>query len=373
MLLCKAASTAAQLWRDLQKAVPLGFSTPTFNTLANKLYNPKYYEWNFEIQHAFGNSLSLSANYVGNHGFDEINQTLFPNAYAPKGFQGLPTTVPDPRFGEIRELNNAGYSNYNGLVGSLQWRHGSNIQGRFNYTWGHALDTCSNGCLEPFNALSAVSVRYQISPLGVSAVNYGAADYDTRHTISANWVFTAPGNVFHDSPFRHVVGGWTLAGTVLYHSGYPFSIVNSGVRSSQLKNLTGIASEVVLADYLGTGFPSCTTPDVTCYTGSQFATRTGQSDFGNVPRNSFRGPGYVDTDVNLNRTFALRERLRLMVGAYFFNVFNHPNFDLPVNNIALGNFGRIQSTVGAPTSAYGSFQGSAVSGRVIQLQAKVSF
>jgi hypothetical protein len=75
----------------------------------------------------------------------------------------------------------------------------------------------------------------------------------------------------------------------------------------------------------------------------------------------------------VNKTFAIHERYHLLIGAYFFNVLNHPNFDLPVNNIPAGNFGQIQSSVGPPTSAYGSFQGSAVSGRVIQTQVKFTF
>jgi hypothetical protein len=54
-------------------------------------------------------------------------------------------------------------------------------------------------------------------------------------------------------------------------------------------------------------------------------------------------------------------------------LFNHANFDLPGNNIALGNFGQIQSSVSAPSSAYGSFQGSAVSGRLVQMLVKFSF
>jgi hypothetical protein len=54
-------------------------------------------------------------------------------------------------------------------------------------------------------------------------------------------------------------------------------------------------------------------------------------------------------------------------------VFNHPNFDLPGNNIATSTFGQILNTVSAPTSAYGSFQGSAVSGRVVQLVVKFIF
>jgi hypothetical protein len=104
-----------------------------------------------------------------------------------------------------------------------------------------------------------------------------------------------------------------------------------------------------------------------------FATSASQHDWGNIPRNSFRGPGYFDTDLNLKKEFAYKERYKLTVGAYFFNLLNHPNFDLPGNNIAAGNFGQILSSVSAPSSAYGSFQGSAVSGRLVQMLVKFSF
>ncbi|HEY3937791.1 MAG TPA: TonB-dependent receptor [Bryobacteraceae bacterium] len=359
---------------QLQASVPLGFSAPNFNTVANELYNPKYYEWNFEVQKGFGLKYLLSVNYVGNSGYQELNQTLLANAYSATGFQGLPTSAPDSRFGEIRELNSQGYSNYNGMVTSFKWRPISNFTGNFSYTWSHALDTCSNECLEPFNAATAVSLRYQISPINLQSLNYGSADYDIRHSLNANYVYTLPGSHFSNWLAKGVLGGWTVAGTFFYHSGYPFSIVNSSVRSGQVSNASGIATATFLADYLG-GItdPTCSTPNVACFSTSSFAAASSQHDFGNLARNAFRGPGYFDTDLNLNKTFAIRERYRLLVGAYFFNVLNHPNFDLPANNVAGGDFGTITNTISAPTSAYGSFQGSAVSGRVIQMQAKFTF
>jgi hypothetical protein len=60
------------------------------------------------------------------------------------------------------------------------------------------------------------------------------------------------------------------------------------------------------------------------------------------------------------------------VGAQFANLFNHPNFASPNSDVATG-VGSITSTVGAPSSPYGSFQGSAVSGRVIVLTAGLHF
>jgi hypothetical protein len=364
---------------QLQALVPLGFAAPNFNTIANKLLNPKYYEWNFELQHSFGTRYLASVNYVGNHGYDEINQTLFSNEYSATGFQGLPTAAPDARFGEIRELNNAGRSNYNGLVTSVKVRLASDLTGSFSYTFAHSLDTCSNSCLEPFNALTAVSLRYQISPLGLNALNYGNSDYDVRHSLNANYVYTVSPRHFSNSILRQTLGGWTAAGTFFFHTGYPFSVVDSSVRTKEgVKNASGIATQPFLADYLG-GLTTnvCNTPsdgNYACFGGaSAFALPTAQNNYGNLARNSFRGPGYFDTDLNVNRVFSIHERFRLMVGAYFYNVLNHPNFDLPNNNVAVGNFGQILSTVSAPSSAYGSFQGSAVSGRVIQTQVKFSF
>jgi hypothetical protein len=153
--------------------------------------------------------------------------------------------------------------------------------------------------------------------------------------------------------------------------------VNTGVRgdsSNAIKNASGIFTQTILADYLGgTIDTTCSTPNITCFSTSSFAAASNQHNFGNLTRNSFRGPGYFDTDMTINKTFAFRERYRLLVGANFFNLLNHPNFDLPVNNVSNGSFGTITTTISAPTSAYGSFQGSAVSGRVIQTQVKFTF
>ncbi len=367
---------SGQTLGQIKAAAGPGFAVPNFNTVNRQLYNPKYYEWNFELQHSFTNNYLVSLNYVGNRGYQEINQYLFPNEYSPLGFQGLPTAPPDPRFGEIRELGNQGYSNYNGLVTSFRWRVTSNFTGNFSYTWSHALDTCSNSCLEPFNSptFGAPSIRYQISPLGQQALNYGNADYDIRHSLNANYVYTLPTSRFQNWLAKGVLGGWTVAGTFFYHSSYPYSIVDSGVRSkAKIGNASGIATQTFLAELLGGNDTTCSTPNATCFGSDTFAAPEDQRTFGNLARNSFRGPGYFDTDLTLNKQFAITERFHLLVGANFFNILNHPNFNLPVNNTALGNFGQILQTVSAPTSAYGSFQGSAVSGRVIQTHVEVRF
>ena len=98
-----------------------------------------------------------------------------------------------------------------------------------------------------------------------------------------------------------------------------------------------------------------------------------ETGYGNVARNSFYGPGYFDIDATLFKNFPIRERIRLSVGAQAFNLMNHPNFATPNFDIAGSGFGTITSTVGQPTSPYGSFAGSAVSGRVLVLTGRLTF
>ena len=88
--------------------------------------------------------------------------------------------------------------------------------------------------------------------------------------------------------------------------------------------------------------------------------------------NSFYGPGYFDIDTSLYKDFHIRERAMFRFGATATNILNHPNFANPGDNIA-GGLGTITSTVGPPTSPYGSFQGSAVNARVLVLTGRFQF
>jgi hypothetical protein len=205
-------------------------------------------------------------------------------------------------------------------------------------------------------------------------VNYGNADYDVRHSINANYVYTLPTSRFQNWLAKGVLGGWTVAGTFFFNNGFPFSVVDSAVRSrNSVRNATGIATQQFLAEIVSGNDMSCHAPNITCFSSDTFAAPDAQHTYGNISRNSFRGPGYFDTDMNINKQFPLTERFRFIIGANLFNILNHPNFSGPVNNLALGNFAQILQTASAPTSAYGSFQGSAVSGRVIQTHVEVRF
>jgi hypothetical protein len=99
------------------------------------------------------------------------------------------------------------------------------------------------------------------------------------------------------------------------------------------------------------------------------------SDFGQSRRNQLYGPNYTDSDLALTKGFTMPhwETGKVKVGAQFYNLFNHPNFAQPQNNLAGGSVGTILSAVNPPTSIFGSFLGGDASPRLIQLTAKFEF
>jgi hypothetical protein len=368
------------------------FSPPGYFSVANQINNPKYLEWSAEIQQAVGSKMALNLKYVGTHGYNNLIQNgginatnasgLLTGAFTPfgqlpaAGVNAAGTVIlsgTDPRFSTVRELSSDGISNYDGLVATITRRMSYGFQGSLNYTYSHALDdatTTNPGT--PFNSFQ--SVVYQVNPNCLSCLNYSNADSDARHNITANYVWNEPFKS-QNRMLNYLVGGWGLGGTFFYHTGLPYS-----VQSYQ----TGVFYDqgLPLGDFLG-GSTGCSVKSSypyagVCVTGAQFSPYNfsggiSQANFGNTARNAFRGPGYFDTDMTVNKDFAMTEHATFQLGAAFFNILNHPNFALPDGYNFQGAFGNLYTMAIQPTSPYGSFQGAGVEGRLIQVHAKITF
>jgi hypothetical protein len=75
----------------------------------------------------------------------------------------------------------------------------------------------------------------------------------------------------------------------------------------------------------------------------------------------------------VTKNIPITERVKFAVGANLFNLLNHPNFDLPLNNVTGGGFGSIVNTVSPATTPYGSFLSVPLTGRIVQMNARVVF
>jgi hypothetical protein len=351
-------------------AAGLPCATPNYQSTINKIYNPEFVEWNLQVQQAITSTLMADFNYVGNHGYDMFIGNPWVNAAkGATNFAPLPVARPDARVRSVNNLTNSAISNYNGLSMSLTQRTKHGFSFRFNYTYSHTSDDSSNGGLLPYSLNDSQLV--QLFPTDMH-LNYSNADYDVRHYISANYIWEMPFK-FSNKALNTVAGGWMIAGTFFHRTGLPFSATDG--------NMVGRLSGSSLAAFLAvpTGAVSNATcgksaaTGTACLDANQFVGTGAATTFSTIPRNFFRGPGYFNSDFSILKTFTLTERVRFAIGGNFYNVFNHPNFANPISDVSSGQFGTIQSTVVPPTSPYGAFVGSAVSGREVQVTGRISF
>jgi hypothetical protein len=348
-----------------------GFSPPSLYGAQKQTRNPTYLEWNLELQHALGQATTMSLNYVGNHGVHQIFINPSLNAYAAAGFAGLPSTVPDSRFGPVTELQSDGTSQYHGLVVSLRHNFARSFQATGSYTWSHAEDDVTDNGFTAWGYGTAASLQYPQIPSNPHA-NYGNNDADARHTFTASYVWTPAIEAWAGRTPQLLTSGWSVSGTFITRSGFPFTVIDGGTTG----NLTATNyGATVFANYSGGTQPSCGNPNQLCLVSADFAPAA--TGFAQQRRNQFRGPGYFNSDLSLlknTKVHLFAEGQSFVFGASFFNVLNHPNFDQPVNNVSnTGQFGRIIETVSPPTSVLGSGLGGDSSPRQIQLIGKFIF
>jgi len=357
------------------------FTPPSIFNPAGTFSTPRFQEWNLEVQQAIGTKSAISINYVGNHGIHIPINNEGVNAVDDlfgTGFGGLPIVQPDPRFATVQQVYTAAVSNYNGITTSFQRKFGKGLSMQASYTWAHAMDEVSNGGVSVYGSDSD---QYQFNPYNLRS-NYGNADYDVRHSFNANYVWELPfkfGNAF----LNQVVGGWTFSGNFFTRSGLPYTVEDSNIAFTGYGAGAAFPYAQLTAGVKG-GQLSCNDPgsaaDHECLNFNGFADPT---NFDGQRRNQFRGPKFFDTDLGVLKNFKIKERATLGVGANFYNILNHPNFANPLHDFGLcggtsagcagSGFGTITNTVAVPTSPYGSFVGAAVSGRVVQIQAKLTF
>jgi len=352
---------------QLNSAVLGGFSPIGYYSIPQHFSTPEYAEWSFEIEQPIGQKNVVVATYTGNHGYNLLVQNGFANAWAPN-FTGLPSAQPDPRFAAITEIGNQGISNYNGLTFQYRRAFSKGFQGQINYTWSHSLDDISNGGSGlPFSGSSLTSL---INP-NVRA-NYGNSDYDIRHNVTGDFVWDTPWK-FGSRLLNNVLGNWSLSSKLYVRTGVPETIIDSTLpaigQNSISGSMTATAVETI-PHSCGTASVNGATP---CLTSSMFVPVGAETAFGNIGRNTLFGPGYFNIDTTLYKNIAITERIRFVIGASAYNLLNHAHFADAQGNIASGALGGIYGTVSPPTSAYGAFQGSLISGRELVLTAKFKF
>jgi len=261
----------------------------------------------------------------------------------------------DDQFSSLYAWRSIGNSNYHSLQLTLRHAMTSGLQFDFNYTFSKSIDIGSNA--ERINEFEGFGFASQVINSWVPNQLRGVSDFDTRHQINSNWVYELPlghGRRFGSGLGRWadaVVGGWGLSGIFHWTSGLPFSM-GSGAGWSTNWQLEGSAVQIGPVPHAGVHRDSAGNPNM-FQNPSQVATQfrfpyPGESG----QRNNLRGPGYLELDGGLYKSWRITEAQSLKFAWEAFNVTNTPRFDAAQAaynfNLTSGIFGAYTNTLSVP-------------------------
>jgi hypothetical protein len=168
-----------------------------------------------------------------------------------------------------------------------------------------------------------------------AGLDRGPADFDVRHKVNLSFLYDVP-TVHGPAMLTMLLRDWQVNGIFTGSTGLPFT-----VKSGTDRSLTAVGLDN--ADIVGDPARPAGA-DVTQWFNPQAFVPAAIGTFGNVGRNSQRGPGYASLDLALFRNVALPGKFRVQVRAEAFNGLNHTNFNNPNAVVTAGaNFGKILS------------------------------
>jgi len=319
--------------------------TATTTTLPKGLFNRGYVEsFNFSLERQFPGSFVGEVAYVGTRNI-RARTSININAAPPGG--GLAGRPMFKAFG--RSVNTSMHTPfrtgvYDSLQAGLDRRFKGGLLVKVAYTWSKAISYNDNSDSSLFFNDPSVLGR-----------NRALAGFDRTHNLRVATVAELPfggGKRWLNSGGvgRAMLGGWQVNATFSVYSGTPFTITSADTSLNAPGNSqTADQVKAEVEKFGGVGAESA------FFDPLAFAPVTGVR-FGNTGRNILRGPGVVNLDVGVFRTFRLTERKQLQFRVESFNFTNTPHFNNPganASNLRLNPDGSVRSLGGfmAITSA----------------------
>jgi Carboxypeptidase regulatory-like domain/TonB dependent receptor-like, beta-barrel len=291
----------------------------------SKMRLPTLDAWNVTVQHQFGRNTSLDVGYVGNKG------THVFAGDGPAYNANAPVAGPGP------EANRRPFFSRFGWTQNITY-YGNDADNRYNSLQTKFETRFAGLILLAHYTLSSAKNYSDNYYIHNRTISYGPTSFDRKHALSFSEVWELPfgrgkkhfGNVSRAADL--LVGGWQLSSNTVIYSGLAFTPTVSGTNCS-------VNAGPCRPDLVGDADPSSrsrdqwfvpATVDLTtgALTGGPWA-KAADGQFGNVKYNSFRGPGFWQSNLSLFKRFKVTEGSNLEFRAEGFNIFNHVNLGQP--------------------------------------------
>lgn len=353
---------------DFSKFFPFG---PGSVLIDPYIRNPYTYQWNLTLQQGLGGGMVLETGYVGSSShkqivYDDIDSFIRGTLLRPFNLQpGLQYPNAYSYFGNT-DLG-LGNSNYEGLVGSLTKRLGESRVGRTFFTLGYTYSKTLSDQDAYGSSISFYNPHQFYAP--------AAYDLRQRFVLSGGWEL--PFDRLWASGPKRLTGGWSLYPIFSTQTGLPVDFNSGLARNPSVPGPGGDGVPSLVRPYWTGGSQEMLDPRgvetftvngvkrtghfyfdpsnfvlPACYSskappGSGLAGACPAATYGNLQRNTFRGPGLTNFDLSLEKkTILTSERVQLLFRAEFFNVLNHTEFVAPTSQVSVRSalIGQITST-----------------------------
>lgn len=311
--------------------VPLDPNAEERAPLKGELKRGYIQSWNFTLERRLPGDVVASVGYVGQKSTHLLADYDLNAGVPGLGQAGQPLFR---AFGDVSPVyNSSGYlsSNYNSLQVAFNRQFSNGLMLKGAYTWSHAIDFADDDGWQEMTWYGDQFHR-----------NRATAGFDRTHVFQLGWVYELPvgkGKPYLNTGFvSKVIGGWQFSGLESCYTGTPLTVTASGTSLNapdQTQTANQVLSHVQFIGGVG--------PGAHYYNPAAFAPVT-TATFGNVGRNTIRGPGIWNTDLSIVRTFPIEERFKLQFRAEFYNLPNTSHFGNPDTHVNDGNFMRITST-----------------------------
>jgi hypothetical protein len=345
------AANYPKVQAGLPPAPSTDFATVSNNPIGSFLTVPPNYrnsyaqQFNFGVEHELkGPGIVLKAAYVGNLGrhldvnYNYNQPNPGPGALAPRmPLYGIAPGVVGDTFAATD-----GDSDYHAFQFTAEKRFSRGLSFISAYSYAHSIDNVplqqgGNG-----EGPLPQDPRYRYLDRGDSL-------FDIRHRFTQTLLYDLPfgqGKRFHFGRTwaNTLFGNWQINMILSAQTGLPFapvlanSVANTGTSSRPNLVADWHLDNPTITHWFNTALNTSGAPWVT----------PAQFTFGNAGRGILRGPGRSDVDFSVFKEFPVTERFRLQFRGEFFNIFNHPQFDLPGQTIGSPSAGVISGTVGTP-------------------------
>jgi len=405
----------------------LAYLTSTGGSISVQDFGRKYplvEQYSVNLEHQLPMGIAIELGYVGEHskyfpqnvGINQIpdglmNQyrtsnislTAVPNPfYTPtlsngstsfpaSGVLALKTVkpaqlqLPFPQFAGgtgVTLIEGVGYSLYNAFTAKVQKRyHGLTVLA--TYTWSSNWDNfygAASAFSDSLNTTSGPQDNFNLKGEYARAVN----DLPNRVTLALTYELPIGRNkaLFGNMPkiLDLFVGGYEINTVSILQNGGPLSLTQTDL--STATGINGSVSGFGGADQRPTLLSSpCLTGAPEGRLNQYFSTNTTTTwtatpayTYSSLPRTiSCQGPGYANTDLSVDKTFAVGERVKIQFRAEALNVTNTPEFSTPGLAFGASQSNLTTAPVLSTQSTTGVISGTLGFNRIIQMGGRVSF